>query len=101
MARDRHGGAAGTGTDPLDADTDDGGVSDGDEVARGTDPTDPADDLRPRAAATSGGTAPSRRRVWLRHFGRLDGAGGGLWALGLLALVAQSAVPRSEAAGGR
>ena len=31
------------GTDPLDADTDDGGVNDGDEVANGTDPNDPLD----------------------------------------------------------
>ncbi len=33
------------GTDPNDADTDDGGVSDGDEVTAGTDPHDPTDDV--------------------------------------------------------
>ena len=33
-----------TGTDPLDADTDDGGVEDGTEVDEGSDPNDPADD---------------------------------------------------------
>ena len=32
-------------TDPLDADTDDGGVPDGDEVELGTDPLDPSDDV--------------------------------------------------------
>jgi len=39
-------GTEGTGdeTNPLDADTDDGGVGDGVEVDRGTDPLDPADD---------------------------------------------------------
>lgn len=32
------------GTDPTDSDTDDGGVSDGDEIADGTDPLDASDD---------------------------------------------------------
>jgi len=31
----------GLGTDPLDPDTDDDGLSDGDEVGRGTDPLNP------------------------------------------------------------
>jgi len=35
------------GTDPNNADTDGGGVDDGDEVARGTDPLDPTDDFQP------------------------------------------------------
>ena len=34
-----------TGTDPLDADTDDGGVNDGEELDRGSDPFDPSDDF--------------------------------------------------------
>ncbi len=34
-------------TDPRDADTDDGGVRDGDEVARGSDPLEPVDDPLP------------------------------------------------------
>jgi len=40
-------GTEGTGdeTNPLDADTDDGGIIDGVEVDRGTDPLDPSDDL--------------------------------------------------------
>jgi hypothetical protein len=33
-------------TDPKDPDTDDGGVKDGPEVDRGTDPLDPADDVK-------------------------------------------------------
>ena len=33
------------GTSPTDADTDDGGVEDGVEVERGSDPLDPADDF--------------------------------------------------------
>ena len=33
------------GTDPTDADTDDGGVDDGTEVDNGTDPFDPEDDF--------------------------------------------------------
>ena len=33
------------GTDPLDSDSDDGGVSDGEEAQNGTDPLDPSDDL--------------------------------------------------------
>jgi len=37
--------AGDTGTDPLDADTDDGGAPDGLEVAAGLDPFDPEDDL--------------------------------------------------------
>ena len=38
------GDSEGFGTDPNNSDTDGGGVSDGDEVALGTDPTDPSDD---------------------------------------------------------
>ncbi|MBU1703684.1 S-layer homology domain-containing protein, partial [Patescibacteria group bacterium] len=35
------------GTNPFDPDTDDGGVNDGDEVIKGTDPLNPADDYFP------------------------------------------------------
>ena len=35
------------GTDPLEVDTDGGGLADGDEVAGGTDPLDPSDDTPP------------------------------------------------------
>jgi hypothetical protein len=40
----REASANGLGTNPLRADTDSGGVNDGVEVARGTNPRDPADD---------------------------------------------------------
>ncbi len=39
-------GTGGFVTDPYDADTDNGGVPDGEEVARGTNPLDPGDDQR-------------------------------------------------------
>ena len=41
-------------TDPRDADSDDGGVGDGDEVARGSDPLEPLDDPLP-GVVTGGG----------------------------------------------
>ena len=41
-------------TDPFDPDTDDGGVSDGDELTRGTNPLDPVDDPLP-GVVTGGG----------------------------------------------
>jgi hypothetical protein len=45
------------GTDPLDADTDDGGVNDGDEVDAGTDPLDGKDDVPTVATMGSATTA--------------------------------------------
>jgi hypothetical protein len=44
-------GPTDTGTDPLDADTDDDGFSDGQEVAAGFDPNDP--DSNPAIAVPS------------------------------------------------
>ena len=43
------------GTDPRDTDTDDGGVDDGVEVGDGTDPLDPADDILGSADADDDG----------------------------------------------
>jgi MYXO-CTERM domain-containing protein len=42
----------GTSTDPLVADTDGGGVSDGDEIDQRTDPLDPEDDYLPEDPGT-------------------------------------------------
>lgn len=51
---------AALGTNPDVADTDDGGVVDGDEIERGTDPLDPTDDLDPGPTeATPTGTTPT------------------------------------------
>ena len=44
-------------TDPYKADTDEGGVNDGQEVARGTNPLDPADDIPPTATPPASPTA--------------------------------------------
>jgi hypothetical protein len=46
-------------TDPYKADTDEGGVNDGEEVARGTDPLDPADDFPPTATPTPATPTPA------------------------------------------
>jgi len=46
------------GTDPNNPDTDGGGVKDGIEVARGTDPLDPADDARPSPIGVGGEAYP-------------------------------------------
>jgi len=43
-----------TGTDPRDADTDNGGVPDGEEVERGSDPLDSVDDPGPRTVSGGG-----------------------------------------------
>ena len=62
-----------TGTDPFNPDTDGGGVNDGVEVERGSDPLDPIDDPGPRTvtgggifnscSAAHGGSAPAL--AWL------------------------------------
>ena len=46
-----------TGTDPTVADTDGGGTNDGGELTAGTDPLDPGDDVDPGAVTTLGGGA--------------------------------------------
>ena len=57
-----------TETDPLLADTDGGGVPDGEEVlADGTDPLDPADD-RPDDADDDGAAARERTHGLLDHY---------------------------------
>jgi MYXO-CTERM domain-containing protein len=43
------------GTDPLDSDSDDGGVPDGEEVDNGTDPMDGSDDIASSDTAAAGG----------------------------------------------
>ena len=45
-------------TDPAYADTDEGGVADGREVRRGTDPRDPSDDRKDRGGCGCGSAAP-------------------------------------------
>lgn len=65
-------------TDPLDADTDEGGVPDGEEVGRGTDPLDASDDFtveKGGPGAYYGGCACTT--------GAAPGAGGGLMGLAL------------------
>jgi MYXO-CTERM domain-containing protein len=68
------------GTDPNDADTDDGGVDDGIEVDRGTNPLDPSDDLPEEggAGAYYGGCGACSSA---------SGSGTGALWLGLLAVA--------------
>jgi MYXO-CTERM domain-containing protein len=67
------------GTDPLNADTDGGGTSDGQEIEDGTDPLDPADDLASLPGKYHGGGCGCAT-------GGL-GAGPGLVVIGALLLL--------------
>ena len=63
-------------TDPTNPDTDEGGVSDGDEIAQGTDPNNPSDDIpEDDVPIASGG------KVDAGCAGDTTGAPVGLWAL--------------------
>ena len=52
-------------TNPNDADTDDGGVPDGIETGRGTDPLDPSDDFPARQGKVRGSTAFECATSWV------------------------------------
>jgi MYXO-CTERM domain-containing protein len=73
-------------TDPRNPDTDDGGVPDGDEVARGSDPLEPEDD--PLPGLVSGGGVFTCRAA--------PGRGSPALLLGLLGLLALALVRRAR-----
>jgi len=70
-------------TDPLDPDTDDGGISDGDEVSVGTDPLDGSDDSPQEVVVSGGALGGCAASVD-------DGTTSSLWLFALIGLLGLS-----------